>query len=92
MIYQGIESSNFIYSSSKFDAPRACATQFRPSRRRAAGRGRRATSVNFFAELGNLRFVDPRQPHRQHQIVDPPGGHAQHRDGLVDCTAAAVPR
>jgi hypothetical protein len=32
--------------------------------------------VNLFAELGNLRLADPRQPHRLHQIVDPAGRHA----------------
>src|SRR5436190_21164015 len=32
--------------------------------------------VNVFAQLGDLRFADPRQPHRLHQIIDPPGRHA----------------
>ena len=29
--------------------------------------------VDLLAQLGNLRLADPRQPHRLHQIVDPPG-------------------
>ena len=29
--------------------------------------------VDLFAQLGDLRLADPRQPHRLHQIVDPPG-------------------
>src|SRR5438309_1333271 len=32
--------------------------------------------VDLFAQLGDLRLADPRQPHRLHQIVDPPGPHA----------------
>jgi hypothetical protein len=29
--------------------------------------------VDLLAQLGNLRFADPGQPHRLHQIVNPPG-------------------
>src|SRR5690242_5596719 len=29
--------------------------------------------VDVFAQLGNLRLADPGQPHRLHQIVNPPG-------------------
>ena len=39
--------------------------------------------VDLFAQLGNLRLADPRQPHRLHQIVDPPGRHAAD-PGLLD--------
>jgi hypothetical protein len=42
--------------------------------------------VDLLAQLGDLRFADPRQPHRLNQIVDTPGRHAadpgflDHRD------------
>ena len=39
--------------------------------------------VNLLAQLRNLRLADPRQPHRLHQIVDPPGRHAAN-PGLLD--------
>src|SRR5437879_10819029 len=39
--------------------------------------------VDLFAQLGDLRLADPRQPHRLHQIVDPPGRHAAD-PGLLD--------
>src|SRR5882762_7354363 len=39
--------------------------------------------VDLLAQLGNLRLADPRQPHRLHQIVDPPGRHAAD-PGLLD--------
>src|SRR6202030_3429312 len=39
--------------------------------------------VDLLTELGNLRLADPRQPHRLHQIVDPPGRHAAD-PGLLD--------
>src|SRR5438270_8640631 len=32
--------------------------------------------VDLLAQLGNLRLADPGQPHRLHQIVNPPGRHA----------------
>src|SRR5438477_12989969 len=32
--------------------------------------------VDLLTQLGNLRLADPGQPHRLHQIVDPPGRHA----------------
>ena len=39
--------------------------------------------VDLLAQLGDLRLADPRQPHRLHQIVDPPGRHAAD-PGLLD--------
>ena len=39
--------------------------------------------VDLLTELGNLRLADPRQPHRLHQIVDPPGRDAAD-PGLLD--------
>src|SRR5207302_2761335 len=39
--------------------------------------------VDLFAQLGDLRLADARQPHRLHQIVDPPGRHAAD-PGLLD--------
>src|SRR5204863_4020013 len=32
--------------------------------------------VDLLTQLGNLRLADPGQPHRLHQIVDPPGRYA----------------
>src|SRR5438270_11428756 len=32
--------------------------------------------VDLLTQLGNLRLADAGQPHRLHQIVDPPGRHA----------------
>src|ERR1700720_915169 len=39
--------------------------------------------VDLLAKLGNLRLADPRQPHRLHQIIDPPSRHATD-PGLLD--------
>ena len=39
--------------------------------------------VDLFAQFGDLRFADPGQPHRLHQIVDPPGRDATD-PGLLD--------
>jgi hypothetical protein len=41
--------------------------------------------VDLLAELGNLRLADARQPHRLHQIVDPPGRHAADPSLLDHC-------
>ena len=44
--------------------------------------------LDLFAQLGDLRLADPRQPHRLHQMVDAPGRHAVD-PGLLDSATSA---
>src|SRR5256714_14190023 len=50
--------------------------QIRPLAGERAVEKRMHALVDLLTQLGNLRLADPGQPHRLHQIVDPPGRYA----------------